>query len=50
MDAQAIEPLALPFALPFALSLSKGDSWFDRLTTNGSLSNPAFLEAGWELE
>ena len=25
--------------LPFALSLSKGHSWFDKLTTNGILHN-----------
>ena len=30
---------------PFALSLSKGDSWFDKLTTNGKTimkNNPPF--------
>ena len=24
-----------PYGYPFALSLSKGRSWFDKLTTNG---------------
>jgi len=32
-----VQILSDPIYRPFALSLSKGHSWFDKLTTNGVL-------------